>query len=115
MPLKFSASPSNQRYKMSKLSVVERERKRSGIRTKYLGRREVLRELLKAPAPLAEKEKIFQSLYKLPRNSSIVRKRNRCFVTGRGRGTYRLFGISRMIIRELAAKGELPGVTQSSW
>lgn len=100
---------------MSKLSVIERERKRSVMRIKYLGRRKLLRELLKAPASLMEREKILYRLYKLPRNSSIVRKRNRCFVTGRGRGVYRLFGLSRMIIRELASKGELPGVTQSSW
>lgn len=54
-------------------------------------------------------------LSEMPRNSSKVRVRNRCFITGRARGYYRKFGISRIMIRELAASGVLPGVTKASW
>ncbi len=54
-------------------------------------------------------------LQKLPRNSSQVRVRNRCILTGRPRGTYRAFGLSRIKFRELALSGMIPGVTKSSW
>lgn len=62
-----------------------------------------------------EHMKLVFALHKLPRNSSQVRYRNRCAITGRSRGVYRYFGLSRIKIRELAMKGMLPGVTAASW
>jgi len=57
----------------------------------------------------------YQALQKLPRNSSPVRKRNRCQITGRPRGYMRIFGVSRITFRELAVNGKIPGVTKASW
>lgn len=100
---------------MARLSVVRREAKRSAIRVKYCAFRVLLKGLLRVVQSRSERQILQNKLYKLPRDSSIIRRRNRCAMTGRGRGTYRLFGLSRIPIREMAAKGELPGVTKSSW
>jgi len=57
----------------------------------------------------------YQALQKLPRDSSFVRLHNRCMFTGRSRGYYRKFGLSRLVLREMALKGEIPGLKKSSW
>ncbi len=57
----------------------------------------------------------FEALQKLPKNSSPVRLKNRCMFTGRARGYYRKFGVSRLVFREMALRGEIPGVKKSSW
>ncbi len=89
---------------MSKESVKARQRKREALVAKYAERRKALKE-----------EGDFSALDKLPRNSSAVRLRNRCSLTGRPRGYMRFFGISRVKFRDLAANGMIPGVTKASW
>ena len=71
-------------------------------------------EMRKAES-LQEKLEIQRKLQKLPRNSSPVRLRNRCLITGRSRGYFKDFGLSRHVLREMAHQGFLPGITKSSW
>lgn len=89
---------------MARLSLIAREEKRKRLVEKY----KKLREELKAKGD-------YQALQKLPRDSSIVRLHNRCMFTGRARGYYRKFGLSRLVLREMALKGEIPGLKKSSW
>jgi small subunit ribosomal protein S14 len=89
---------------MAKESMKARDAKRAKLVAKYAEKR----ASLKAAGEFAE-------LQKLPRNSSKVRMRNRCKLTGRPRGYMRLFGISRVTFREMASFGKIPGVTKSSW
>jgi small subunit ribosomal protein S14 len=101
---------------MAKLSQVLRDQKREKLIKKYAKRRAALRAKLKDPE-LPEEEKIeaMDALAKLPRNSCPTRLTRRCAVSGRARGVYRKFGLSRIALRDLALAGDLPGVTKSSW
>lgn len=89
---------------MAKKSIVARDAKRAKMIDKYAAKRKELKEL-------GDQE----GLAKLPRNSSPTRRTNRCFETGRSRAYMRQFGLSRISFREHASKGEIPGVTKSSW
>ncbi|HRG88255.1 MAG TPA: 30S ribosomal protein S14 [Chitinophagales bacterium] len=89
---------------MAKKSVEARQRKRERLVAKFAAKREELKE-----------NGQWELLDKLPKNSSKVRLRNRCALTGRGRGYVRMFGISRIKFRDLASEGKIPGVTKSSW
>ena len=89
---------------MAKLSVVVRQRQREAMVARYADRR----RLLKAQGD-------YEGLAKLPRNASPVRLKNRCYVTGRGRGYMRKFGISRIVFRQIASEGKIPGVRKASW
>ena len=89
---------------MAKKSQVEREKKRQRLVEKYAQQREALKQAGDRTG-----------LAKLPRNSSPIRRRNRCAITGRSRGYMRRFGLSRITFRELALKGQIPGVKKSSW
>ena len=89
---------------MAKKSVEARQRKRERLVKKYAAKRKELKEAGE-----------WQLLDKLPKNSSKVRLRNRCALTGRGRGFIRAFGVSRIKFRDLASDGKIPGVTKSSW
>ena len=89
---------------MARLSLIVREEKRRKTVDKF----EKLRKELK------EKDD-YISLQKLPRNASPVRLHNRCMLTGRARAYYRKFGISRLVLREMGLKGEIPGLKKSSW
>lgn len=89
---------------MAKKSILARDAKRDKMITKYAAKRAEL----KAAGDL-------EGLAKLPRNSSPTRHTNRCVETGRPRGYIRQFGLSRIAFREHASKGEIPGVTKSSW
>ena len=89
---------------MSKKSIIARQNKREKMVAKYA----YLRAKLK-------KEGDFEALDKLPKNSSKVRLKNRCQLTGRPRGYIRRFGISRYVFRLMALDGKIPGVTKSSW
>ncbi|MGU9952138.1 MAG: 30S ribosomal protein S14 [Gammaproteobacteria bacterium WSBS_2016_MAG_OTU1] len=101
---------------MSKVSVVNRNIKRTLIVAKYTKKRAELKAMwLKPDASVKNKEAAFKMLQKLPRDSSQVRVRNRCAFTGRPRGVYRRFGISRTMLRDMVMNGEVPGVTKSSW
>jgi small subunit ribosomal protein S14 len=89
---------------MARKSLIAREDKRKRTYEKY----KKLREELKAKGD-------YDALQKLPRDASPVRLHNRCLFTGRARGYHRKFGVSRLVLREMALKGELPGVKKSSW
>ncbi len=101
---------------MAKKSVVERNLKRTRLIKKYAAKRARLRA--QAKDTLLSPEERFNArlkLAKLPRNSSPVRQRLRCRITGRSRGNYRKFQLSRIALRELASRGQIPGMVKSSW
>ena len=100
---------------MAKKSMVEREKKRIKLYQKYAGRRTELLKAYKNEEDFSLKLELHFQLQKLPRNSSKTRIRNRCWKTGRPRGVFRDFGLSRHVFREMAHQGFLPGVTKSSW
>lgn len=89
---------------MAKKSILARDAKRQRMYEKYAAKRAEL----KAAGD-------YEALAKLPRNSSPTRRNNRCFETGRSRAYMRQFGLSRIAFREHASRGEIPGVTKSSW
>jgi len=89
---------------MAKKSVVARNQKRIRLAAKYAQKRQELKE-----------SGDMVGLQKLPRNSSPTRIRQRCLVTGRGRGVYRKFGLCRNMFRQLALEGKIPGVRKASW
>tara|TARA_R100000027_G_scaffold18279_2_gene13154 strand:+ start:23293 stop:23598 length:306 start_codon:yes stop_codon:yes gene_type:complete len=101
---------------MAKKSAIQRNLKRVRLVEKYQKKRIELKKKLLDP-DLSDEEffKAQKQLSKLPRNSSPVRVRNRCSVTGRPRAYIRKFGLSRITFRELAVEGKIPGVTKSSW
>lgn len=101
---------------MSKISVVERQKKRVATVEKYAAKRAELKATLKNPNVTDEEFYAAQrKLDKLPRNSSKVRLKNRCSITGRPRAFIGKFGVSRIQFRELALNGQLPGVVKASW
>ena len=101
---------------MAKVSMVAREEKRARLVRKYAEKRKALKAVIKNPESSPEEKLAAQEkLQNLPRNSSPVRRRNRCHVTGRPRGYYRKFGLGRNKLREAAMKGMIPGLTKSSW
>jgi small subunit ribosomal protein S14 len=100
---------------MAKKSMIERERKRQRLVQKYKKKRELFLNKIKEAASLEEKMSLQRSLQKLPRNSSPVRLHNRCSLSGRPKGYFRHFGLSRHFLREMAHQCLLPGVTKSSW
>jgi small subunit ribosomal protein S14 len=100
---------------MAKKSMIEREKKRQNLSNKYANKRKKIKnEILEADF-LEQKIALHGKLQKLPRNSNPVRLHNRCFITGRPKGFFRDFGLSRHVLREMANEGKLPGVTKSSW
>ena len=101
---------------MAKTSSIQKNLKRIKLVKKFSKKREALKKIIKnRKLPLDERFDAQLKLAKLPRNSAKVRIRNRCEVTGRPRGVYRKFKISRIALRELASKGIIPGMTKSSW
>ncbi len=101
---------------MAKTSSIERNKKRIRLMEKHFARRKELKAIISSPKTNDEEFfKAQRELSLLPRNSSPVRVRNRCSITGRPRAYFRKFGISRLTLREFASKGLLPGVTKSSW
>ena len=101
---------------MAKLSLIEREKKRAKLVAKYAEKRAAL-EAIVADQSKSEEERYEArlKLQALPRNANPTRKRNRCSITGRPRGTFRKFGLARNKLREIAFKGEIPGLTKASW
>lgn len=101
---------------MAKTSKIVRNEQRKALVAKFAVKRAALKEILrKRDTPLAERQLARQQLQSLPANSVACRIRNRCAVTGRPRGYYSKFGLSRLALRELALRGELPGVVKASW
>jgi small subunit ribosomal protein S14 len=101
---------------MAKLSVKQREDKREKLVAKYKSKYDALKATI-ADASKSDEERYAArlELQKLPRNANPTRLRNRCELTGRARGTFRKFGLGRNKIRELAFKGDIPGVVKASW
>ncbi|MBB5020503.1 small subunit ribosomal protein S14 [Chitinivorax tropicus] len=96
--------------------MINREQKRRETVQKFNDKRKKLLEIIN-DAGLTDEERFAArlQLQKLPRNASPVRLRNRCAITGRARGTFRKFGLGRTKIREIAMRGEIPGVVKASW
>ncbi|MDO9075146.1 MAG: 30S ribosomal protein S14 [Rubrivivax sp.] len=101
---------------MAKTSVKQRELKREQLVAKYAKKYTALKSTAN-DAKLTDEERYAArlQLQQLPRNAYPTRLRNRCALTGRGRGTFRMFGLGRNKIRELAFKGDIPGVVKASW
>jgi len=100
---------------MAKQSIIQREKKKHKLVNKYFQKRIELKLKLKKVNSLEEIFLIQKDLQNLPRNSLPIRIKNRCWKTGRSRGVYRDFGLSRHVIRELANKSYLPGIVKASW
>ena len=101
---------------MAKKSKIVREQKLIRNVQKYASLRSELKNIIKSPnSSLEEKEVAVAKLDKLPKSSSRIRIRNRCFKTGRPRGVISRFKLSRLSFREMALNGEIPGVTKASW
>ena len=101
---------------MAKVSMIQREKKRAKTVAKYATKRAELKALILDPN-ISEEERweAQQKFQKLPRNASPSRQRNRCRVTGRPHGYLRKFGLCRNKLREAAMRGDVPGLTKSSW
>jgi len=101
---------------MAKLSLINREEKRRATVAKFAGKRKALMAAARDPqASDEDRDAARAKLQQLPRNASPTRLRNRCNLTGRPRGVYRKFGLGRNKLREIAMRGEIPGVTKASW
>lgn len=101
---------------MAKTAVVNRELKRRQAVRKYAAKRKALLERANDPKLAPEDRYAARlKLQQLPRNASPVRLRNRCALTGRPRGVYRKFGLGRGKLRDIALRGEIPGVIKASW
>jgi len=101
---------------MAKTSMVEREKRRAGIVKKYAVKRAQLKEIIRSPRSSPDARAAAQvKLQQQPRDASQSRHRNRCAITGRSRGVYRKFGLSRVKVREVVNRGEVPGVSKASW
>ena len=101
---------------MAKLALINREEKRVKLAAKFAAKREKLLAIINN-ASLSEEERYAArlQLQQLPRNASPVRQRNRCAITGRPRGVFRKFGLARNKLREIAMRGEIPGIVKASW
>ncbi len=101
---------------MAKTSLIQREAKREKLVAKYAKRYTELRGIADSAKHSDEERYAARlELQKLPRNANPTRLRNRCALTGRPRGTFRMFGLGRNKIRELAFKGDIPGLVKASW
>lgn len=100
---------------MAKKSMIEREKKRQQLVVRYKAKRLSIKKEIKKTSLLQEKLNFHRQLQQLPRNSALVRLHRRCALTGRPRGVFRDFGLSRHMLRKMAHECVLPGVTKSSW
>ncbi len=101
---------------MAKVSMINREKKRTKLVAKFVSKRAALKVIISNPeVGFEEKQEAMFALQKLPRDSSPVRQRNRCQITGRPRGFYRKFGLSRNKLREATMRGDVPGLRKASW
>ncbi len=101
---------------MAKVSMVNREKRRTKLVGKYVNKRAELKAIISNPeVEFDEKQQAMFALQKLPRDSSPVRQRNRCQITGRPRGFFRKFGLSRNKLREATMRGDVPGLRKASW
>ena len=101
---------------MAKVSMVNREKRRTKLVAKYISKRADLKAIITNPdVSFEDQQDAMFRLQKLPRDSSPVRQRNRCAISGRPRGFYRKFGLGRNKLREAAMRGDIPGLRKASW
>lgn len=101
---------------MAKVSAVQRDLKRRRMAKKYANKRAALKaKIMDKNIDMEERFAAVLALSDLPKNSAKIRQMNRCALTGRPHAVYRKFKLSRIAVRDLASRGELPGVTKSSW
>ncbi|VAW47706.1 SSU ribosomal protein S14p (S29e) @ SSU ribosomal protein S14p (S29e), zinc-independent [hydrothermal vent metagenome] len=101
---------------MAKVSMVQRDLKRKKIVAKYADKRAALKKTIADPnTTFEEMMEAQEALQKLPRNASPSRMRNRCQISGRPRGYYKKFGLSKTKFREAAMRGDIPGLKKASW
>ena len=101
---------------MAKTSKVAKNNKRAVLVERYADRRAELIKIIKDPeASYGDKREAYAQIAKMPRDASATRYRNRCNVSGRPRGYFRKFGLSRIAVRSMAHRGELPGIRKASW
>jgi small subunit ribosomal protein S14 len=101
---------------MAKLALINRAAKREAMVKKFAPKRKALKAVIADQTRSMEERLEAQGkLAALPRNTSPVRVRNRCSITGRPRGTYRKFGLARTKVREAAMRGDIPGLVKASW
>ena len=101
---------------MAKLSLINRDIKRAKLAEKYAAKRTALKAIIDDSSKSDEERyEARLQLQQLPRNANPTRQRSRCAITGRPRGVFRKFGLARNKLRDLAMKGEIPGVTKGSW
>ena len=101
---------------MAKLALINREEKRAKTVAKYAAKRVALNAIIdNAKLSDEERQAARLKLQSLPRDSSPSRQRNRCALTGRPRGVFRKFGLGRLKLRDIAMRGEVPGMTKASW
>jgi len=101
---------------MAKVSMIQREKKRTKLVARYAAKRAAIKAVIKSSESTDEERWEAQlALQSLPRDSSPVRQRNRCGITGRPHGFYRKFGLARNKLREAAMNGEVPGLVKASW
>ena len=101
---------------MAKVAMIEREKKRQKLVDKYAAKRAALKEIASDESnSMEDRFRARLKLAKLPRNSSATRLHNRCEVSGRPKAYYRKLKMSRIALRDLASRGEIPGMVKSSW
>ena len=100
---------------MAKLALINKQKKREKMVAQYAKKREAIKAKMSVNASPDERMEAMKKLAKLPRNANPTRLHNRCSVTGRARGYFRLFGLCRQQVRTMASEGKLPGVRKSSW
>ena len=100
---------------MAKKSLTNRELKRKKMVAQYAKKREAIKAKMSVNATPEERMDAMKKLAKLPRNANPTRLHNRCSITGRARGFFRMFGLCRQQVRTMASEGKLPGVRKSSW
>ncbi len=101
---------------MAKLSMINRDKRRKVLANKYAAKRAELKQKIISPKSSDdERHEAMIALQKLPRDSAQMRQRNRCGLTGRPRGYYRKFGLSRSELRKMILRGEVPGILKASW
>jgi len=101
---------------VAKLSMINRDVKRAKTAEKFAAKRAALKAIIDDQSKSDEERyEARLKIQQLPRNASPIRQRNRCAITGRPRGVFRKFGLGRIKLRELAMKGEIPGMTKASW
>ena len=100
---------------MAKKNMIERDKKRTQLTLKYISKRKRIKEQMKTTTDFNKQLQLQEILQKFPRNSLPIRQRKRCNVTGRSRGYFRRFGLSRHVLREMAHNCLIPGLKKSSW